>query len=138
MCGAGGMIKQNINSIFKWNLCYDIGTNTRVELMGAWASLHLASRFHIDNLHLIGDSRVIIDWLNHLGKLNIITLLAWKDRIRSLLHYFKNLTFTHTSREFNRDADLLSKAILQGILGLFIYNQWQDGHQGPTHTIKIF
>jgi hypothetical protein len=107
--------------------------------MGAWATLHLASRLHIENLHLIGDSRVIIDWLNHQGKLNIITLLAWKDRIRSLLRYFKKLSFSHTSREFNREADLLSKTTLQGNPGLLlIYNQWRDGHKGPTLSIKIF
>jgi hypothetical protein len=87
---------------------------------------------------MIGDSRVIIDWLNQKGNLQTITLLAWKDRIRLLKRHFKKLSFSHTSREYNKEADLLSKTALQRKAGVLYFNHWLDGHEGPTHTIQIF
>jgi len=40
------------------------GTNTKAELLGAWASLILARRINIKDLLLLEDSKVIIDWIN--------------------------------------------------------------------------
>jgi ribonuclease HI len=138
LSGAGGLIRLTENSIYKWTFSCGSGTNTRAELLGVWATLHLAMRLNIDHLHLIGDSKVIIDWLNHSGELHTINLLAWMDRIKSLQHHFKKLNFSHTSREFNRKADLLSKTTLQNQTGLINYIHWLDGQEGLSHTIKIF
>jgi ribonuclease HI len=107
LSGARRLIRINKTTIYRWDFCCSSGTNIRVELLGAWATLHLASRLNIEHLQLIGDSRVIIDWLNHKGKLQTITLLVWKDRIKLLQRHFKKLIFTHTSREYNREVDLL-------------------------------
>jgi hypothetical protein len=32
--------------------------------MGAWATLTLASRLTVYDLHVMGDSKIVIDWLN--------------------------------------------------------------------------
>jgi hypothetical protein len=37
--GAGGVIRINENIIFKWYINCGPGTNTRAELLGAWALL---------------------------------------------------------------------------------------------------
>jgi ribonuclease HI len=113
LSGVGGLIRINENSLYRWTFSCGSGTNTRAELLGAWATLHLATRLNIDHLQLIDDSKVIIDWLNHSGKLQSITLLAWMDRIKFLQRHFKTLIFSHTTREYNREADLLSKTTLQ-------------------------
>jgi ribonuclease HI len=112
LSGAGGLIRIKKDSIYRWTFRCGPGTNTRAELLGAWVTLHLASISNIEHLQLIGDSRVIIDWLNHKGKLQTITLLAWNDRIILLQRHFKKLIFTHTFREYNKEADLLSKTSL--------------------------
>jgi len=57
---AGGLIKITENSIYKWIFNCGSGTNTREELLGAWATLYLASRLHLDTLQILGDSRIII------------------------------------------------------------------------------
>jgi hypothetical protein len=54
LSGAGGLIRINKNSIYRWTFCCGPGTNTRAELLGAWATLHLASRLNIEHLQLIG------------------------------------------------------------------------------------
>jgi ribonuclease HI len=138
MSGAGGLIRLTKNSQYRWTFSCGPGTNTRAELLGAWATLHLAMRLNIEHLQLINDSKVVIDGLNNSGKLQSITLVAWMDHINNLLHHFKKLIFTHTSREFNREADLLSKTALQKQKGMIIYTHWMDGHEGPSHSIKIF
>jgi hypothetical protein len=88
--GAGGLIRLNKHNIYRWTFNCGPGTNTRVELLGAWATLHLASRLNIEQLQLIGDSKVIIDWLNQSGTLHSIALLAWMDQIRSLQRLLRN------------------------------------------------
>jgi hypothetical protein len=76
---------------------------------------------------LIGDSKVIIDWLNQSGSLHSTVLIAWMEQIRLLQCSFKNLIFTHASREYNGAADLLSKKALEKTTGFISYNQWLGG-----------
>jgi hypothetical protein len=76
LSGAGELIRTNKNSFYRWTFSCGPGTNTSTELLGVWATLHLASIPIIEHLQLIDDSRVIIDWLNHNNKLQSITLLA--------------------------------------------------------------
>jgi hypothetical protein len=72
-----------------------------------------------------------------MGDLQSISLLAWKDRIRSLFSSFKNLSFNHIYREYNRYVDHLSKLALQKKEGIITYNLWIDGHEGPSHFITL-
>jgi hypothetical protein len=53
LSGAGGLIRITENSLYKWTFSCGPGTNTRAELLGAWATLHLATRLNIDHLQLI-------------------------------------------------------------------------------------
>jgi hypothetical protein len=59
--GARGLISILSNSQCRWTSNYGLGTNTGAELLGAWATLHLASRLNIDILQLYGDSRIVTD-----------------------------------------------------------------------------
>ena len=59
--GAGGVIRINEISSYKWFLNYGSGTNTRVEFLGAWALLTLANRLSLMTIHIMGDSKIIID-----------------------------------------------------------------------------
>jgi hypothetical protein len=106
--------------------------------LGAWATLHLASRLNIDTLLLYGDSRIVIDWLKNKGKLQVTALLGWKDRIMQLQSTFSKLNFKHTYRENNKEADLLSKATLKKKVGIITYNLWVDRHEGPSHVLRLF
>jgi ribonuclease HI len=65
---CGGMIKTSSNTVIKWTFNYGCGTNTREELLGAWATLSLVVRLNIDVIQVIGDSKIIIEWLKEKGK----------------------------------------------------------------------
>jgi hypothetical protein len=73
LCGAGGHIKINSHSSIHWTLNCCQGSNTKAELIGAWISLYLASR-HTYVLLLLGDSKIIIDWLNGKADLQVAAL----------------------------------------------------------------
>jgi hypothetical protein len=97
--GVGGVIKTTQNTYYKWTFNCGPGTNTREKLLGAWATLYLASRLHIEVLQVLGDSRTIIEWLNNRGDLQAISLLAWKDIIRMIQTYFQKAQIQpHLSR----------------------------------------
>jgi ribonuclease HI len=126
------------HTIIKWTYNCGEGTNSKVELLGAWATLTLATRLHILDLQVLGDSRIIIDWLNNKGKLQVIALECWKDRIFELIKGFTQINFTHIYRELNLEADLLSKSALQEQEGKLTFYQWKDGHVGPTQHLYLF
>jgi ribonuclease HI len=57
----GGMIKISEKTSYKWTFNFGLGTNTREELLGVWETLILATRLHIPDLQVFGDSKIIID-----------------------------------------------------------------------------
>jgi hypothetical protein len=81
LSGAGGVIKIDDLREYRWILNCGKGTNTRAELMGAWATIVLAVRLSVSDLHVLGDSKIVIDWLNKKGDLRVENLDAWKERI---------------------------------------------------------
>jgi ribonuclease HI len=138
LCGAGGKILRCAGSWIIWTLNCGSGTNTKAELLGAWGSLFLASRLNITNLHLKGDSKTIIDWLNGKGILRAAALECWKDRIHKLLLTLPHTSFTHLYREQNQEADSLSKKALWDSLGILYYQIWEGGLENNNHSISIF
>jgi hypothetical protein len=73
-CGAGGRLHLCDGTWITWTLNCGNGSNTKADLLDAWATLFLATRNNILDLHVSGDSKIIIDWLNRKGKLQAVTL----------------------------------------------------------------
>jgi hypothetical protein len=107
------------------------------KLLGAWASLILASRLHINELILLGDSKIIIYWLRGQADFNVATLESWKERTKEATHCFRKLSVTHIFREENNEADTLSKKALYLPPGHFCFTKWEDGNEGPTIKINM-
>jgi hypothetical protein len=49
-CGARGVIKQLDLTVYRWFINCGNGTNTKVELMGVWASLYLEKQWNIQKI----------------------------------------------------------------------------------------
>jgi ribonuclease HI len=136
--GVGGILKISDNTLYKWTFNTGPGSNNRAELLGVWETLLLATRLHISELQVVGDSKIIIDWCKGKGRLQIISLDCWKIKIKELSTHFRAITFTHTYREFNKEADDLSKKALKEQIGKIYFTQWEEGYKGPTRCLKIF
>jgi ribonuclease HI len=137
LCGAGGKIVLNSHTCFRWTLNCGNGTNMKAELLGAWASLILASRLHINELLLLGDSKIIIDWLSGRADFHVADLESWKERTREATQLINKLTFSHIYREENNEADTLSKKALFLPSGHICFTRWEEGNEGPSTMINL-
>jgi ribonuclease HI len=72
-----------------------MGTNTKDELFGAWVTLTLAKLWDITRLQVMGDSKVIIDWLNQKANLHAIDIEGWKRRTKAMITNFQEISFHH-------------------------------------------
>ena len=105
-----------------------------------WATHILVVRLNIEVIQVIGDSKIIFDWLKDRGKLQVASLMGWKDRIIKLKKSFREINYTHVYRELNKEAYSLSlsKKALTKIEGRIEYNLWVDGNEGPTLYFNLF
>jgi ribonuclease HI len=136
--GAGGVIRIKEICSYKWFLNCGSGTNTRAELLGAWALLTLANRLSLKTIHVMGDSKIIIDWLRRKGQLQVLSLDCWKDSITGLISTFQKISFDHVYREENQAADSLSKLALTREPGKLTYFQCIEEHEGPHMSLDLF
>jgi ribonuclease HI len=137
-CGAGGFFKTHSSRITKWFINCRAGTNTKAELMGLWATLTLAMLWSIEKIQILGDSKVIIDWINQKGQLHAMNIECWKLKTKELANKFKDISFQHIYREHNKEVDSLSKRALKELEGrLYVYH-WDNGEESPHTYLNIF
>jgi hypothetical protein len=75
-CGVSSHMHLSKTSFICWILNGGPGSNTKAEMLGAWASLLLVTRHNLLDLKLLGDSKIIIEWLNSRNKLQVTALLG--------------------------------------------------------------
>jgi hypothetical protein len=69
-----------------------------------------------------------------------LALEGWKDQIKKMSTLFEKISFNHAYRDFNKEADVLSKKALKDHIqrGAILYTQWEDNKQGPSRRFKVF
>jgi ribonuclease HI len=122
----------------RWIFNCGEGSNTKAELVGAWATFAIAKLLDIHHIQILGDSKVVVDWLEQKGNLQAINIEGWKRRIRDLATSFQGTSFQHIFRESNEEADKLSKQALLAPRGRLIYFNWDGENEGPPQFLKIF
>ena len=81
---------------------------------------------------------IIIHGLNNKGKLQVISLGCWKDRIRDLSKTFSTINYSHIYRDCNKEIDILSNQTLLMQEGKITYHHWEDGNEDPTLYLNLF
>jgi ribonuclease HI len=137
-CGAGGAIKCPNSQAYRWFFNCGDGTNTKAELLGAWATLTISKLLNLQYIQVLGDSKVVIQWLKQEGNLQTINTEGWKSRIKDLISTFKGLHFQHIFREANGEVDQLSKQALTAPKGRISYYTWDGETAGPTFQVDVF
>jgi len=94
--------------------------------------------FGIISLFIFGDSKVIVDWFNGEVNLNVLILQDWKNRILSLRTNFSLVKYFHIHREYNTQADSLSKQGLSGQLGLLQVEEFDEDSLIYAFSISLF
>ena len=97
----------------------------------------LADYLSLHRLQVMGDSRVVIDWLLNKSRLQVCPVEGWKTRIKDLIKLFQSINFEHIFRNYNMEANLLSKQTLDEPEGIIYYYHWSNGVEGPRRHFRI-
>jgi hypothetical protein len=92
----------------------------------------------LSHLHVLGDSRVIIDWVNHKCNLSTVNIEGWKQKTMDLAKNIKDLSVHHIYRVHNKEADALSKRALSEIEGRLTVFHSDNGRESQPSCINIF
>jgi hypothetical protein len=106
--------------------------------LGIWVTLTLGSHLSLPKLQYFGDYTVIIDWLNDRGNLKACAIEGWKIHTKALIKNFQAISFHHIFRDFNKEADQLSKAALLVPEGNISYYRWEPGGASPMNHLAMF
>jgi ribonuclease HI len=137
-CGAGGTLKKHQSRTTYWFLNCGSGSNNKEELMGLWVSLSLSFFWSLDHLCILGDLKLIIDWINQSSKLHSVQLEGWKRETRMLANKFTDIQYRHIHRVHNQVADSLSKRALNDVTGRLSVFHCANGIKSPISTYNLF
>ena len=116
------------------------GSNTKDELMSLYGLLQFSAFIDISNISIFGDSKVLIEWMNGLFNLQVLSLNQWCQKVQDLRRSFKQITFMHISTIFNSRADALSKSVISLKFGLLRFQEFLEGiviHEGEKNFIDL-
>ena len=120
--GGGGVVinpRGKVEIEYFWNIGYD--SNNMVEAYGLWQGLKKLQKKGVDEVMVIGDSRLIIRVVNggRRGKNERTERMI--NRIRSMAKIFRKIEFFHVLRELNVLADIAAnKSIAVGCYDLIV------------------
>ena len=107
--GSGFVIKNSKNEIISSGYKYlGIATNNEAEWDGLIIGLTEAIKLGIKELHVIGDSKLVINQVQNKWKVKAENLKKFHTKSQKLLTKFSKITFKHVLREFNKDADRMA------------------------------
>lgn len=124
--GIGLVVKVSTSHCFKAHMTVRTSTNIREELLALSGLLFLSQHIGSQSLFIFGDSKVVVDWFNGDAGLNVVALQAWKCRIQTLRSIFSSIKAMHIHREFNSQADKLSKLCLYSQFGLLQVEEFEE------------
>jgi hypothetical protein len=85
----------------------------------------------------LGDSKVIIDWINQKGQLHAVNIEGWKLKTKELAT-FQDINFQHIYRDYNKEVDFLSKRALKEHEGRLSFFLWENGTESQHSNLNIF
>ena len=104
--GGGGVLFDpdgNLKFTYSWNL--GIESNNMAEALALWKGLNQALLHGIQDLSVVGDSRLIIHFLNSRTFPSSISLHQVLQRIYLIIPLFRSIDFFHVLRSNNEQAD---------------------------------
>jgi ribonuclease HI len=106
LAGGGGILEIPTGSMklsSTWGLRTE--TNNRVEALALWQGIIQAISHNIQDLVIIGDSRIVIKALIHQSKLKNAKLNNLLEKIQLLLGNFRSYKLYHVLQNLNEKRD---------------------------------
>lgn len=134
-CGVWIKISDKERYHIYWNR--GPGSNNKAEIMALWGGLLAATDLQLQDIHIYGDSQLIIGWITNSFHIYSPPLIGWIDRTRSLWHRLNRPPIKHIFRENNTRADQLSKMGLLADFGSMKVIHFYDDKQTGEFSIPI-
>lgn len=134
-CGAWIKLSRRERIHLHWN--GGPGTNNKAEIMALWGGLLAAVNLNLTEVHIYGDSKLIIDCISGRQNMNNPGLHGWLKRTQRLWHKLDNPPISHIYRENNMTADGLSKRGINAVFGILQVVHFRDGAQIWNSSIPI-
>lgn len=103
------------------------GTNMKAEAMALWGLLWFVSFLCIPSIHIYGDSQSIINHVRGITNIRQPHLQGWLKQIMNLWKTFRHISIQCIGREYNHNADKMSKMGLWALLDGMHIEIWIGG-----------
>lgn len=115
IAGCGALIKNSKNETV-WSKSKYMGnsTNNQAEYTGLQLGIEGAIELGIKHIDCFGDSNLVVQQMNKAWNVNNAQLRKINSTIQSMLSEFKECTFNHVLREYNKEADKLANEAMNG------------------------
>ena len=100
--------------------------------------MYISKEIVLPNLHIFGDSLVVINWAKEVSSLYIVSLEAWCNNIRRLIASFSSVDFKHVYREHNEREDSLSKEGILLALGHLTLTEFSEVEVYGDSALQLF
>jgi ribonuclease HI len=117
VAGAGAVIYYDNDEI--WSDSFFVGekmTNNHAEYAGLILGLQSAIAMNIKNLHVEGDSLLVINQMKGTYNCKSPNLMDLYEKAKSLEKQFDSISFCHILRNLNKRADELSNVAIKDYL----------------------
>jgi hypothetical protein len=99
--------------------------------LGIWETLTLATHLALPKLQALGDSKVIIEWINNRGRLQASAIEGWKHRTKELIKNFKKLASIIYSGISTRRQINYQNKLFMNLMAEFHITNGNPGSQVP-------
>lgn len=113
--GCGFVIYQNDKIFQKGSQYLGEKTNNYAEYKGLILALQQAKKLRCKNIIIKGDSLLVINQLIGIYKVNSETIVPLYNETKNILKYFKNVSYEHIKRDFNKEADALANEAMNSL-----------------------
>jgi ribonuclease HI len=109
---SGFVVFSDGELIFEGGKYLGITTNNQAEYQAVKLGLEKARELHARVVDFRMDSQLVVNQLTGMYQVKNRELWPIHTSIKELIDQFEKVTFTHVSREFNKDADAMVNKIL--------------------------
>lgn len=106
--GAGYVFYNGETEILTGGVHCGIKTNNEAEYMGMIVALEQAKKMNFKNVHVKGDSNLVIKQMTGEFKIRSPKLFHYYSQAKELVEHFDSIEFEHVRREFNKRADAVA------------------------------
>ena len=135
VCGAGGILFLKHDHYITFKVGLGVGSNNYAELFALKLLIILALNKQISNIHIFGDSLLVINWISGKFKVHNLQLAQFLQEVIRLADFFVKADFKHIYSEINTFADKLANEGGKVQSGYWFISEYQGSRRHDTFQV---